>query len=248
MTTPLLRTVMSYMTEDGGDPTEIQWFDITGAINGADTTDLDNLLKYRPPFEKCMFVWSGTDTKKRPMELFILVVGTDPEEGVAVSQWISPPGKRPKKLPLMFYMNIDGVLHASPAEGEAPLNDTEVNGVLGMVAAWLQVLSVKMEVHRPTVKQTFTNRRKIAAGKTPTYDWTTVVIDPIKPIGTDRKGGTHASPRQHDVRGHYAKSKLGKLFWRKAHKRGDPSLGTVFHDYVVRSTTDAMQQPMQPGA
>lgn len=233
MTTPLLRTVMGYVAEDGMDPTEIQWFDITGAIDRSQTVTFDPLIQYRPPFEKCMFVWEGM-TKKGPMQTFILVAGTDPEEGIAVAEWFAPPGKRPKKIPLFYYVNIDGVLHHAPAEGEK-ITEQEMQAALGMVAAWLQALAFKMEVHRPVLKQTFTNRRKIAAGKTPTYDWTTVVIDPIKPISTESKGGTHASPRQHDVRGHYVKSKLGKLFWRKAHKRGDPTLGTVFHDYVVRS-------------
>jgi hypothetical protein len=36
------------------------------------------------------------------------------------------------------------------------------------------------------------------------------------------------------VRGHWAvRKKSGKRYWVKAHKRGDPSKGSVFHDYQL---------------
>lgn len=76
------------------------------------------------------------------------------------------------------------------------------------------------------------NAKRRKKHKKPFYEWTTVVVNHAP--RAESKGGTHASPRQHEVRGHYARSRLGKMFWRKAHKRGDPSLGVVFHDYTVK--------------
>ena len=88
----------------------------------------------------------------------------------------------------------------------------------------------------PVVQQTFTNRRKIAQGKTPTYDWTTVVVEPVKPRKEDQ-GGTHASPRLHDRRGHLRRLKTGKNVWVKSCKVGDASKGAIFHDYAIKENT-----------
>lgn len=67
------------------------------------------------------------------------------------------------------------------------------------------------------------------------YDWRTVVIEP-KPLPGPDLGGTHASPRQHDRRGHYRKLRSGKQVWVKSCKVGKASDGVVFKDYVVRGT------------
>ena len=58
------------------------------------------------------------------------------------------------------------------------------------------------------------------------------VIEPTAPR-QEAKGGTHASPRQHDRRGHLRRLKSGKNVWVKPHKVGDPSKGVVFHDYRI---------------
>lgn len=79
------------------------------------------------------------------------------------------------------------------------------------------------------------NPKRIAKGKKPMYEWRTVVIEPKAPPSLS-KGGTHASPRHHDRRGHWVVSKLGKRYWRRATKVGNPTNGTVFHDYLVKST------------
>lgn len=105
--------------------------------------------------------------------------------------------------------------------------------MLAYIGNWLKSLSLKNEVYTPVVQKTFTNRRKIAQGKTPTYHWTTVVIEPAKPRQED-KGGTHASPRLHDRRGHLRRLQNGKTCWVKPHKVGDASKGAVFHDYEIK--------------
>ena len=104
--------------------------------------------------------------------------------------------------------------------------------ILGFVSAWYESLSRRSEAYVPSVAQTFTNRRKIAQGKIPAYDWRTVIIEPIAPR-QEAKGGTHASPRQHDRRGHLRRLRSGKNVWVKPHKVGDPSLGVIFHDYQI---------------
>lgn len=78
------------------------------------------------------------------------------------------------------------------------------------------------------------NEKRKKKHKKPLYDWHTVVVQTVRAEG-ESKGGTHATPRQHEVRGHYVRSKLGKVFWRKSHKRGDPTLGVIFHDYTTET-------------
>lgn len=85
-------------------------------------------------------------------------------------------------------------------------------------------------------KASKSNAKRAAKGKALMYDWTTVIIQPHPPKSEPR-GGHHASPRRHQVRGHWATSCKGKKFWRRDHQKGDASLGTVFHDYVVKAGT-----------
>jgi hypothetical protein len=65
-------------------------------------------------------------------------------------------------------------------------------------------------------------------------EYRTVIIEPIKPAKREHLGGTHASPRQHDRRGHMRRLPGGRQVWVKPCRVGDAALGTVFHDYEVR--------------
>jgi hypothetical protein len=106
------------------------------------------------------------------------------------------------------------------------------------------VLALLMEiVHKEnteykayTAKPKSNNAKRIRQGKKPMFDWHTVVIEPPRQKLPDQ-GGTHASPRLHDVRGHWV-TRGGKKYWRKAHQRGDASKGVVFHDYKLKGETD----------
>ena len=68
----------------------------------------------------------------------------------------------------------------------------------------------------------------------PTYDWRTVFIKTAAER-SEHKGGTHASPRLHDRRGHLRRLRNGKNVWVKPHKVGRAELGSVFHDYQISS-------------
>jgi hypothetical protein len=81
------------------------------------------------------------------------------------------------------------------------------------------------------------NDKRKRKGKKPLYEWRTIEIKPSV-MRSNSKGGTHASPRSHDVRGHWSVSKLGKRYWVKSHKRGDSAKGTIFHDYVTGVNDD----------
>lgn len=78
------------------------------------------------------------------------------------------------------------------------------------------------------------NAKRIRSGKKPLFAWSTVIIEPPKPHG-DRQGGHHASPRQHDRRGHYRTCKNGRRVWVKSCKVGSAVDGIGFHDYRIKN-------------
>ena len=78
------------------------------------------------------------------------------------------------------------------------------------------------------------NTARAKKGKGPLkFTWHTVTIAP-RPDQNERKGGTHASPRLHDRRGHWRTYPSGKKGWVKECKVGSPSKGIVFKDYKIK--------------
>lgn len=73
-------------------------------------------------------------------------------------------------------------------------------------------------------------------GKAPLFSWHTVTVGPPTVKESLTTGGTHASPRRHQCRGHWRNLKSGKRVWVKDCWRGDASKGTVFKDY--KAATD----------
>lgn len=229
--TPLIRDWVKNYAAVGADPTELMWFDISGAFARDDVQALQLTVSHaRPPFEKCAVVAQGKN-EKGSHDVLLSVVGNDPQDGIVVSAWVGSNGQKPRKFPLLTYVVKDGLLHAGNLDGEH-IDPKDKEMMLRLVALWYGTLNQSSDAYKPSVKMSFTNRRKIAEGKTPTFDWVTVKVEPAKPKA-DYQGGTHASPRLHDRRGHLRKLPSGKTCWVKPCKVGDASKGVVFHDYKV---------------
>lgn len=234
--TPLVRETMKWMFHEEvnaiDEALEMHWFDIS-ALPKPETIDVQQLTEFRPPFEKNMVLWRGMSSKG-PFDTMMIVVGTNPEEGIVISTWLGPVGKKPQSIPQLVYV-IDGnqIRWGSSDENE-PIDEEHANSVLSFVGAWYRSMSIGCQAYRPEVRQTFTNRRKISQGKKPSYEWRTVFIEPAK-TKSESKGGTHASPRLHDRRGHLRRLRTGKNVWVRACKVGNAANGTVFHDYEVRA-------------
>lgn len=179
-----------------------------------------------------MICWEGKSSSYQRMEMHMITVGTDPEEGIIVTAFRAPYGGKPVASPMMVYAIDNGLVRYGPVDENEKIEEREAQMILGFLSAWMKSMSRRSEAYIPSVAQTFTNRRKIAQGKPPTYDWRTVVIEPAVPR-QEYQGGTHASPRQHDRRGHLRRLRSGKNVWVRAHKVGDPSKGYVFHDYKI---------------
>lgn len=117
------------------------------------------------------------------------------------------------------------------ANDSGDLNDDYLLSTAALAVKRAIDLSVTSTTAYVPTRQRHSSRR--AAGRKPAFEWRTVVIEPVKPK-IEHRGGTHASPRQHDRRGHWSHSKLGKKFWVPQCKVGKASDGIVFHDYVVK--------------
>jgi len=232
MTTTHVRSVMKSVIAVGLDPTEMQWFDISGA-DLSTGIKIDNLTTHRPPFEKSLVLWAGQTANHQHYEMEMLVAGDDPEEGIVIDLSKGTPGNF-TTFPPMVYAIVDGQIKYGPVDEGQDLPRDVAEIMLATMSKWLESMDTGCDCYQPVITDTFTNRRKIATGKTPTYDWRTVKIGPKTARG-ESKGGTHAPPRLHDRRGHIRRLASGKNVWVKACKVGDSSLGTVFHDYKIEA-------------
>lgn len=107
-----------------------------------------------------------------------------------------------------------------------------IERALRVVHACFDALDVGTVAYQPTpIKKSLINAKRIAKGKLPLiYEWRTVVIEPQKQKA-EPLGGHHASPRQHDRRGHWRNLRDGRRVWVRNCIVGDPSKGAVFKDY-----------------
>jgi hypothetical protein len=225
---------MKLMADAGIDIVDIKWFDLSGGFTDQQRADLDPVMTHRPPFDKCFVVWKGKTKTHASYEVLMLVAGNDPEDGITVSMWKGPTGTRLRPIPAMFYFIEGDQIRYGAVNDDEPVDKELAELMLAQVGVWYGLMDRRIEAYIPTVRDTFTNRRKMQQGKAPTYDWTTVYIEPAKPR-SDSKGGTHASPRLHDRRGHLRRLTTGKNVWVKACKVGDASKGAIFHDYKIEA-------------
>lgn len=243
--TPLIREMVSINPEAS---TDYMWFDASEVANNPAVHPTDETLSLPMPFPLCAIAIQERDAMEGITKTLILV--QDKFHARGITGWIIR-GKEARQIPAFVYaldepLDADGTLQIKKIEGhEAVPNEIlhkVVQGVVSSLSSYLLSIHSPAPIpgYTPVDKQKFVNKKRIAKGKAPIYEWTTVVIEPPKPKA-EPKGGTHASPRLHDRRGHYRKLRSGKLAWVKACKVGDASKGTVFKDYKWKSN-DATSQ------
>lgn len=218
--TPLVREMASL---DLDSAVNYHWFDISekpDALQGVyDPVTLSAPL----PFEKIAIV-SGRQSKLKLL-LIVEEVGSveDVENVRSVLGVVIQKGITKYREP--FTYAVQG------SEVKISDEDSGSRNMLYLVNEFLASLN-QGKVRAHTVK-----RRLVTKGKStrpvPMYDWTTIEIEPPKPKSTPQ-GGTHASPRQHDRRGHFRTLKSGKKVWVRQTVVGDPTKGRRFADYVVK--------------
>ena len=221
--TPLIKEMVKLVAVAELDPTQMHWFDVTGAIKEYIGYDQRKYLLHPAPYKNMMLCG------KTEQGNFMLSVLAEPAATIVTGWILKSTGY--KTLGTFLFAEDNG----EPKTGEVdkPIDQKDQSMMCAIVAMFYASLDAQVQAYVPTVKDTFTNRRKIKEGKLPLYDWHTVMIEPPKQ-SQDYKGGTHASPRRHQARGHWRTYKSGKRGWVKECWRGDASKGAVFKDYEFK--------------
>lgn len=216
--TPLVKKMVRFVSEANLDPTQMQWFDMTGAVEQYRVDGPRAHAVGRAPYKNVMLV--GT---KQQSDYMLSVLSE--EESCVVTGWvINPTGF----ISLGSFLLSEHNGELKTGEIDKPLDPKEQAFMVALMMVFYAALDTKVDSYVPTPHKANTSRAK--RGLKPLYDWHTVVVEPSKPQA-DYQGGTHASPRRHQARGYWRTYKSGKRGWVKDCWRGDASKGTVFKDY-----------------
>lgn len=217
--------LVSKMVVKVPDPDMFTWFDASDLQSGQPVS-LDVVNDTPLPFDQCAIVGKDGDA-----EWIILLKQV--RNTVAYIGDTLYAGTRIKHPSFTYQRTPDGLtLHQLAAE-PTPNDVDEVRGLVATVGAWLAALSPGHSAYVPTPRPALINSKRAAKGKRPIlFDWHTVTIWPSTMMA-DHKGGTHASPRMHDRRGHFRRHQSGRQIWVKPCKVGSASNGCVWKDYKV---------------
>lgn len=220
--TPLIQEFVAANPEDAINH---HWFDMTAAYRHEQAIS-GEVLSRPLPYPKTALVCAYEGKKA-----LIFVSRSGELTGVAGVQF---DGKRYHDIAGFMYLVDDEGIKVRHRDGTPfDYRTSHATGVLAFIAAFLESLEISPATGHLPVRRA-NHEKKIRQGKVPIYDWKTVVIEPTKPKGEDQ-GGTHASPRWHERRGHWrTMKKTGKKVWVKNCEVGDKTLGAVFHDYKLK--------------
>jgi len=227
--TPLIKEMVKMVSVANLDPTQMQWFDVTGAIKEYIGYDQRIYLLHPAPYKNMMLCGSTEQGD------FILSVLAE-KEATIVTGWIMKPTGY-KALGSFLFAEHEGEPKVGEVDG--PIDPQDCSMMCAIVTMFYASLDMKVQAYVPTPHKANASRAK--RGLKPLYDWHTVVIEPSKPKN-EPQGGTHATPRRHQVRGHWRTYKSGKRGWVKECWKGDASKGAVFKDYKIKEQ-DAICRP-----
>jgi len=221
-----------------GDPTVLTWIDLTGVSDDMPPAEADEFVYEKlnlgdleaipMPFETTALVY-GMEAGHPEMFFAVQRIGSD--VGVSFITlynnkycWARFRGAR------FGYSHPDG-------EGERQsIHCLSMARVALSFLFWLSTRAPQMAAYTCTQSKTV-NAKRARKGKRPLYDWSTITIKPSVRNAIDR-GGTHASPKPHERRGHMRTYKSGKRVFVKAMTINKHRIGTdgfVFHDYTTEN-------------
>ena len=232
--TPLIREMVALTVDIDYPkiaPEEMMWFD-AGRLSPTEAIRVPADLMMNLPFPKTAITTIATDGVK----VALWLIGGDGSVtvgGVTKHNYVAPGahGGFGKVLsPFTYFATPEGMRYISKGE---EVTAEDVKAGFRIVVACLMKIQSESSAYQPTVPNTFINKKRLKKGKLPLFDWHTVTIERSSAQRAPA-GGTHASPRLHDRRGHWRKHPSGRQVWVKPCKVGDARLGVVFKDYVVQ--------------
>lgn len=216
--TPLIRKAVTLSPE----PETAMWFDM-GQMKHWQGGQVANDIVLNLPFPRTGIV--GLDKDGKDFALW-LTQGTDSVLVGGVSMWH---GKYME--PFAYLLTDDGIRFYRKDQA---IMQEDVRPIFRMVCvALIKLAEQSQTAYKAVPIDSFINRKRAAKGKSPiSFNWHTVEIGP-KQVKNTPQGGTHASPRLHDRRGHW-RNCYGKQVWVKACKVGDAKKGIIFKDYKLK--------------
>lgn len=219
--TPILQRAVRLAPE----PETALWFDV-GRMDPIDAKRLPIDVLMHLPFKRTGV--AGVDSKGREFVLWMLA-----EEKSVTVAGCALDGQVQYFEPFAYIQTDEGLRYYNAGR---EVSRDAILPAFRMVFAVLDKLSGGGTGYQPKPQDTFINRKRKAKGKPAiSFDWHTVEIGP-KAVKNAPQGGTHASPRLHDRRGHWRTCRTGRKAWVKPCKVGDASRGVVFKDYRVAET------------
>lgn len=215
--TPLIAEFIKFAP----DPAQHHWFDVGDLPRDAEFVADEELMHL--PFDDTVIVGRDSDGSKFMIRLI--------NDGFTVSAGgMLFTGPYPAYIKPFSYINTPEGLRVYGRE--TPKRE-QYMPIVAIIGVFLAGLRKPTTAYIPTSRKSLINSKRAAKGKGPVlFDWHTVEVAPIAPKAP-HLGGTHASPRLHDRRGHWRNTRSGKRVWVRDCKVGDPSKGIIFKDYKV---------------
>jgi len=119
-------------------------------------------------------------------------------------------------------------------EGEKVKNEVLqfCSNVLLRINTFFELYNKEKDLVAFSASSSTNNKKRVAKGKKALFEWTKIDLSKSQTYEKgDHKGGTHASPRQHERRGHWRNLANGKTIWIKPMIVGNIENGRVAHMY-----------------
>jgi hypothetical protein len=204
------------------------WFDIGDAQRLAEDEDICGDRLVCIPFPRTAICWSQADFD------LVLLLCSSSDNSVEVGVQVLHNNKWSNHS--FAYASYKGVLHVGPYLHPDVPSKKIMSSMLNLIDLFLDYLATARTAYRANASDTFINRKRAAKGRAPMLTWHTLTVEP-QAAGKEPQGGTHASPRKHDRRGHWRALKGGRQTWVKQCVVGDASRGLVMKDYLVRGVS-----------
>ena len=219
--TPLIREMVRYADA----PERFMWFDIGELPPHTERRQIDRDALMHLPFQRTAIV--GIDSNG---ERFVLPMISG-NGSVAVAGFSIGANDQVREMGGFAYMDTPDGLRVHTPDGTGVPRDIHARR-LRIVSACIDLIAGITSAYKPVATNPAVNRKRVARGKKPLFDWHTVTIEPPAQK-VEPQGGHHASPRKHDRRGHWRTYRSGKKVWVKNCVVGNAALGVVFKDYEV---------------
>lgn len=195
------------------------WFDL-GPLSSEEKTITPEELNDRWPFDRCALVFSDADNNKG------LLLAAQRNGATVLTSWLLGERRVLRAGHMAQYCVVDGQVYMDG--GMVAFQSPEVAIAIEFLR---RMRAAGTHAYDRSIPDTATNRRKLSDGKPPsTYAWRTVVVAPT-PARKPSAGGTHASPRLHERRGHWRHLHSGDAVWVRPCLVGSPERGVVEKDY-----------------